>query len=537
MALLLLTFGAMAHVWMLGVGSPLELSGDEAHYWEWSRRPALSYYSKGPLVAYIIAISRVFLATWSESIVGTELLAVRIPAVMLSMLTAVGLFKLTLDVLGRSKLALAAVALTFTMPIFVAGSMLMTIDAPFVCAWTWTLVLLLRAVRRDERSSWLAAGVLIALGILAKYTMVLIFPAFGLYLLTEPAARRFLRRPGPYVAMAVGFLGFVPPVIWNAQHDWVSFRHVAGQAGLADGPGFSPQGVLVYVGGQAGVVNALWLVGMIWGLVDIWRKPVDPQAEGHEPRAIRLMCWAAAVPWVVFLLFSPVTKVQPNWPVVALIGNLVILVLWLTRRLRLPTLGERRLARAFVAVGIVLGALMGGIMHRSELLYPVFARLAADAPPWDLTPIAKYDPTARLRGWSQLGREVGQVLRNELKAGRDPIILTDDYQTASQIAFYCPGEPVTYSLTSVLGGRRSQYDVWENPIRDAETFVGRPCIYVGSLHPELTGKGSAPALLAEMSRIRTVRHEVAGQPVRIWAVYTSPAFLGFSGGEAASEKY
>jgi len=37
------------------IHTPFDLSPDEAHYWEWSRRPGLSYYSKGPLVAWIIA--------------------------------------------------------------------------------------------------------------------------------------------------------------------------------------------------------------------------------------------------------------------------------------------------------------------------------------------------------------------------------------------------------------------------------------------------------------------------------------------------
>src|SRR4051812_19729143 len=36
---------------------PIDLSGDEAHYWDWSRQLDLSYYSKGPLVAYLIRAS------------------------------------------------------------------------------------------------------------------------------------------------------------------------------------------------------------------------------------------------------------------------------------------------------------------------------------------------------------------------------------------------------------------------------------------------------------------------------------------------
>ena len=34
---------------------PLDLGPDEAHYWEWSRHLDLSYYSKGPMIAYLIA--------------------------------------------------------------------------------------------------------------------------------------------------------------------------------------------------------------------------------------------------------------------------------------------------------------------------------------------------------------------------------------------------------------------------------------------------------------------------------------------------
>src|SRR5262245_20707278 len=40
-----------AYVW---VDCPLGLAPDEAHYWEWSRKLDWGYYSKGPLVAWLI---------------------------------------------------------------------------------------------------------------------------------------------------------------------------------------------------------------------------------------------------------------------------------------------------------------------------------------------------------------------------------------------------------------------------------------------------------------------------------------------------
>src|SRR6478672_6180854 len=54
---LLMLFGAYSHVRYLNDNCPMGLSGDEAYYWDWSRNLDLSYYSKGPAVAYIIRAS------------------------------------------------------------------------------------------------------------------------------------------------------------------------------------------------------------------------------------------------------------------------------------------------------------------------------------------------------------------------------------------------------------------------------------------------------------------------------------------------
>jgi hypothetical protein len=286
-------------------------------------------------------------------------------------------------------------------------------------------------------------------------------------------------------------------------------------------------GVLVYLGGQAGVLNALWFIGMIWAIINLWRQPVDTEHEIQDRLSIRLLLWAAVVPWGVFLLFSPITKIQPNWPVVSVVPGLILMTLWLTRRLRLPTKPQRNVARGFITTGIVFGLAMVLVMHRTAVLMPMFGRLAQDAPPWELTPVAKYDPTARLRGWSELGAAVGEVLQAQQEAGQDTFILTDDYQLAGQIAFYCPGEPVTYCVQSALGGRLNQYDIWVNPITHPERFLGRPCVYIGSLHEELQGDEGSSPILVGLERVRTVEHFVEGHRLRIWSIYVSERFNGF----------
>src|SRR5436309_8342843 len=148
LALLLVLLSAGLHLAYLACDCPLDLAPDEAHYWDWSRRLDWSYYSKGPLVAYLIRASCAVAGGWSRALTGTDMLAVRLPAVLCGGLLLLSLYLLALRVCHSERTAVAVVAATLTLPIITAGSCLMTIDAPFTCCWGWALVLGHQAVFR-----------------------------------------------------------------------------------------------------------------------------------------------------------------------------------------------------------------------------------------------------------------------------------------------------------------------------------------------------------------------------------------------------
>ncbi len=544
----LLLLGALLHVWFLLDDCPFDLSGDEAHYWEWSRRLDWSYYSKGPLVAWIIAAGRFALADLSERLLGNEALAVRGPAILISVITGLGLFTLARMATRSAHLALGVVAITFTIPIFAVGAVLMTIDAPLACCYTWALVACLHGLRTDRLWPWIVAGLLIAIGLLAKYNMVFIFPAVGLAILIDPAYRRHLVRPGPYLAAAVGLLGLLPIAIWNAQHDWVSFRHVAGQAGVAKGPSIDVLGPVTWFAGQAAVIGPVWFIAM---LVAVGRP--SPGAKHHEDSgaigrnireasarrsspipdasAMRLLLYATLVPWGVFLAFSLITKVQPNWPVLGVLPATILLGAWLRDRWQSNDAKRRRTGRVVIWSGAALGLLTVLAMHFSSALVPVLAHFAPKPSAFDLTPMTRFDPASRLRGWATLGKAVGRALAAQKAAGREPFILADDYQLASQIAFYTPGEPAVYCLQAVLGDRESQYDLWTNPIRNPEQFTGRPCIYIGARKPELFGAAGGryqPPALRNPALIENVEYKLHGHVIQLWTIYAVESFDGLA---------
>src|SRR5215469_17154221 len=167
LAACLILGAAVLHLAYLANDCPLDLAADEAHYWDWSRPEHLdwSYYSKGPLIAYLIRGGCALAGSWSVEHTGNLALAVRLPAVVCGSLLLLSLYILTVQVYRCEVLGLAVIGMALTLPLIAVGSSLMTIDAPYTCCWGWALVLGHRAVFRGSAWAWPLAGLLVGLGI------------------------------------------------------------------------------------------------------------------------------------------------------------------------------------------------------------------------------------------------------------------------------------------------------------------------------------------------------------------------------------
>jgi 4-amino-4-deoxy-L-arabinose transferase-like glycosyltransferase len=231
LASLFIIGSALLRLLYLGYHCPLDLAPDEAHYWDWSRHLDWSYYSKGPGVAWLIRLSCKLFGSLSVWLTGNEMLAVRLPAVVCGSMLLVSMYILTIQVSGRHGVALLVVAVALTTPTISAGSSLMTIDSPYACCWGWALVLAYQAVFHRWAWAWWLAGVMVGLGILFKYTMVLWLPSLVCFLLLSSEHRSLLWSRGFWVMCAIASLSGLPILLWNAQHDWVSFHHVSHLAG------------------------------------------------------------------------------------------------------------------------------------------------------------------------------------------------------------------------------------------------------------------------------------------------------------------
>jgi len=515
----ILLVSALGHLFYLTHDCPLDLAPDEAHYWDWARHPDWSYYSKGPLVAWLIHGSCTLFGPLSVQLTGSVMPAVRLPAVACGTLMLLGLYTLTLKVYRNPRLALGVVVVGLTFPLVTAGSMLMTIDSPYTCCWMWALVFGHRALFEHSRWAWLWAGLCIGIGILAKYTMVLWLPSLGLFLLTNSSYRSILWRPGLWVMVLTSAVCCAPILVWNIQHDWVTFKHVNSLASNQSAePVYYWAGPLKYVAGQCLLLFVFWFFAWVCAMWENrpWRQP-DP--------AVRYLWWLSVPTFANFLIFSVKNDGgEINWPITAYLSGMVLTASWMMNRLQSPRVWLRR-ALLGAAIGVsVVGLFITVTVHHTELLHPVFENILGQPSEKHPMPMRRLDPTCRLRGWRTLAGEVDQLrLRIQAEEGRDPVVAGTRWDIPGELGVYCADHPPVYSIGIAVADRHSQYDLWHpNPVADPQAFHGRTFIIVGPVDAAYL------ALAFErVERPQMVVHYEKGRPLARWQVTVAHGFHGF----------
>ncbi len=416
------------------LNGPLDLSPDEAHYWEWSRRPDWSYYSKGPMIAYLIYIG--------TAIFGDNVFGIRSMAVLFSALSSIFIY-----ILGRKlydeKAGLFSAILIQLIPLFSTFGIIFTIDSPFIFFWILSLFFFWEAINSQEsgvRSSstptppprggrareevyWLLLGLSIGFGLLTKYTMAFFYLCAFLFILSKE--KRLLLARGPYIAIIISLLVFSPVVLWNAEHDWVTLRHTAGQANIEEGFRITIMRFLEFAGSQFGVITPLLFVLVA---ISLWK--LRRQREGA------FLFWFSVPIIAFFLLKSLQAKVQANW---AMPGYITGIISFSAFYKNFYSEGKGR--KILITTAVLLTVVVTSITH-----YPSILNL----------PVKK-DPTSRLKGWKELGVEVTR-LYDEMSVKRPVFIFSDRYQVSSELAFYVKGHPITYCI--VHKRRMNQYDLW-----------------------------------------------------------------------------
>ena len=430
-----------------------ELAGDEAQYWDWSRKLALGYYSKPPLIAYLIAA-----LTHAG---GHKEWAIRSGAVLLSSATLATLYALTLRIAKREQTALIAVCVAIAMPANWVGSVLMTTDPPLIFFWILAMYAFHRAVNGDPRMWWLV-GLSLGLGALAKYTMLVLVISFALYLVLVD--RKHLRQWRPYAALGVALLCMSGVLYWNATNGWVSVVHTASiGAGSTRSVGKAISHFFEFFGGQLGVVSPILFGFFAWAMAVLYKR-----FKSNRDAAYLFLCFIVLFGFYALVSFG--RKPLANWPACAYIAAMPAFAWVWNERTRSPRM------RKLLAVGVVMGCALGILPRASDLLYVAAGAAMGPNDRVDRIHLAGFeikpnqDPTNDLLGGRELGAALSKYM-NEDKANR-PFIVSNRYQMTALSAFYTKGHPHAYCM--YFDRRYNQYDLWGG----WNKLVGRDALFV-----------------------------------------------------------
>jgi len=309
--------------------SHAELFFDEAQYWAWAQEPAFGYYTKPPLIAWIIGAT--------TSLCGDTPFCVRLPSPLMHFLTSLVIYAIGVKLYSRRAGFWAALVYAL-MPGTSISATLMSTDVPLLLFWAIGMLAIVHHVERPSLAAGALLGLAIGLGLNAKYAMIYLPLCYAAYACGSPKARATPKHPGTWVALAVALLLIAPNLIWNAQHQFATFEHTRENANW-DGRFPNILGLLAFLGTQVAIAGPVPFAAFT--LAAIGRAPSMQGAVDGDRRRFLL---AMSLP--VFLLIATqalISKANGNWaatgfPALALLAAAAMLILqW--RRGMIFTLG------------------------------------------------------------------------------------------------------------------------------------------------------------------------------------------------------
>ena len=456
----------------------LPLSADEAYYWLWSRHLAAGYFDHPPAIAFVIRFGTLLF--------GATPLGVRLGALLLSIAASVLVWR-SAAVLLRDETSAARACLFFNLTLMVSVETLAaTPDAPAVAAAAAFLYALARVRETEKGVWWLGVGLAAGLALLSKYTAFFLGAGAFVWLALSPVARRWFATPWPYLGGVLALVVFLPNLLWNNAHSWITF---AFQFGRIAGGQFTLRFLFEFLGAQIVLASPFVFVLAALGLAFATR---------NRDSATFLLASLVFPSALYFLIHSLHDRIQGNWPsflypaLAVAAAEAFARVDW-SGWTRPAWRISRRLAAPVAAV----------------LLLAVYAQALLG-----VIPLGRSDPLARLLAVG-FGDVAGTVARARTAAGAAALVTTD-YASTSWFSFYLPDHAPVIQLT----------EPWRYPDAPAANaaLLSRPLLYV--VEQRLDRRAAVAAHFADVrpvARFDRLRH---GVPIAHYVVYRVSGWNG-----------
>ena len=399
---------------------------DELYYMVDGLHLQAGYVDQPLLMGWLAALVRV---TAGNSLVAIHV----IPALACALIIVVtGLMARELGG-GRVAQFVAGVAALFTIAFMATGS-IFSMDVLDQLWWTLAAFVVMRLLRRDAPRLWLLVGLVAAVALLTKLTVLFFGLALVLALLVTPE-RRYLRTRWLWLGGGIAFLGLLPYLIWNATNGWPTLQFWQHYATIRTSP-------FDFLTAQFGQMNPIAVPLAIAGLVFYFRQTGS---------RYRLLGWTFVFAYLVLTLLG--TKpyfLAPAYPIVFAAGA-VVFERWALR----PRLAWVR--PAYVALIALVAILL------APAVMPILPPVAVVRTYGSLQQVL-----ADRLGWNSLTAKVEQVYSSLPPAQRaQACIFASNYGEASALVELAPHG----RLPPVISGHNN-YFLWGPDGCSGQVLIG-----------------------------------------------------------------
>ena len=370
---------------------------DEAQYWTWSRDLAFGYFSKPPMIAWVIR--------GASELCGNGEACIRSASPVLYTVSAFIIY-LTGRALYGARVGFWAAIVFATLPGVSYSSLLITTDVPLVLVWSITLYAWVMLVKRQSMAFAVLLGVAIGFGLLTKQAMIYAVLCIGTHAVVSQEARNALKGGRGIVAAALAVVLFAPNVIWNAENGFPTVRHTGTNIGWQY-PYIHPVRLLDYIAVQFGVFGPILAVVL---LRTAWREMRRPSDQG------KVLLLSFSLPVLALLAVQAIlSRAHGNWTATAYPAATILVTAVMLE------LNRQVLFRISLGLHLVIAVMLAAAPAFASR-WPLFERL---------------EFLSRVVGW----REAADATRRKLAEQPYGSILVDTREMAGELLYYLRDVP------------------------------------------------------------------------------------------------
>ena len=374
--------------------TPLNLGPDEAQYWSWSLYPSFGYFSKPPLIAWLIGST--------TSFCGVEEPCIRLSSPFIHAGTSFAVF-FAARKLYDERVGFWSAVTYLSIPGTSFSSLLITTDVPLLFFWSlalWSIV----EMQTSKSPRWsVLLGVSLGLGLLSKYAMLYFLLGIAMAFLPTREGRLFLFGRQMLTGIAVALVVFAPNLVWNITNGLATVHHTASNANWSSDRLFNFSHIFEFLGAQAGIIGPIAAGILVLGAIRNGRSSTITTSD-------RLMLALSAPVILVVTLQAFISRANANWAAPAFVTLCILVCAWALREKWIRSLAASTIFNVTIALFLCALAVSPALVSA----------------------IGQENAVKRLRGWP----EAGNTLVTIASSAPFTAIMSDDREDMASLFYY-----------------------------------------------------------------------------------------------------